>query len=90
MLIGHGADRLGAERRDGVVHGALKPLQTVAFETDQCLGADDDIVEDNFRGAAAVDSGIAAAVKACLRFVDDEQAAAIAAPARSSTPVGAA
>jgi hypothetical protein len=48
MLIGHGADRLGAERRDGVVHGALKPLQTVAFETDQCLGADDDIVEGQF------------------------------------------
>jgi hypothetical protein len=33
-----------------VVHGALKPLQTVAFETDQCLGADDGIVEGNFRG----------------------------------------
>jgi hypothetical protein len=29
---------------------APKLLQTVAFETDQCLGADDGIGEGNFRG----------------------------------------
>jgi hypothetical protein len=47
----HGADRLGAECCNGVIYSVLEPGETVAFQTDERLRADNDIVEDDLRGA---------------------------------------
>src|SRR5690606_30104663 len=73
----HAADAFGRERGDRLVGDLLDERKSLAFRADQRVRADLDILEGDFRGAAAIDSRIVAGGNAGRVLVHDEDRDAV-------------
>src|SRR5690606_11635805 len=77
VQLAHAADSFGRERGDGLIRHLLDEGQALAFRADQGIGADLDVLESDFRSAAAIDGRIVARRNAGRGFVDDEDRDAV-------------